>query len=87
MIINILEGEDLTLATAAVKGESWHSEKTLTVYNLREWLDSDFDVLAAANRGGFLLHEYGGTVKYQNDQNEKRKKLEQEVAEFTKSRK
>ncbi len=74
------------LAIAKEAGDEWHTGNTYTVFNLEEWLKSDsFEDLLAANRGGFLKNEYGGTVLYQRDKVAKRKQLEAQIQEFKRS--
>lgn len=73
---------DTLLATSKESGNEWHTGNTYSVFNLQEWLESDFDDLLATNRGGFLKPEYGGTVQYLRDRDQKRQRLEAEVKEF-----
>ena len=71
-----------SVAIAAPGGDDWHAGHTVSVFNLQEWLEEDFDTLVGANKGGFLKAEFGGTVLYKKDQIAKRAKMQKEIEEL-----
>lgn len=81
------EYKNLVIVTASAVGlESYYESKPFAVYNLDEWMEADFANLEGANQGGFLRKDgqMGGTILYPKDQDQKRKRLEQEVSDYTK---
>jgi hypothetical protein len=90
-IIDAHNGEykGLVLATTTVTGgEMWHDGSApLKIQNLQEFCEVEFSTLAAANRAGVLTADYGGHVRYLKEAEAKRKRIETEVAEYTKSKK
>lgn len=76
------EYRETVLATAKEADDSWNTGSVYSVPNLEEWITADWDDLRAANIGGFLKPEYGGTVQYLRDKDQKRQWLQAEVKEF-----
>lgn len=70
-------------AQAIERGDHFHTGKTWNIPNLQEWLEIDWDTLVSANQLGVLNAEYGGHIRFLKDQEQKRKRLEAEVAEYT----
>jgi hypothetical protein len=77
-----------TVLAIAMEGGEWYGANKYTVFNLQEWLESDFDDALAANTGNFLKRsgEYGGVIQSIKDKDQKRKKLEAEIKEFQKQK-
>ena len=74
---------NLVVAIGKDAGDSWNTGRTYEVKNLRDWLEVDIDTLIQANQMGVLTSDYGGHVKFLKDQEQKRKQLEAEVADYT----
>jgi hypothetical protein len=76
--------KSLVLATtSATGGETWHDGSApLKIPNLEEFKTVEFLTLVAANSAGVLTAEYGGHMRYLKDAEAKRKKIDEEVAEY-----
>ncbi|MGH9982987.1 MAG: hypothetical protein ACRD8W_03425 [Nitrososphaeraceae archaeon] len=78
---------NLVCCYALERGEHWNDGKTYNVTNLEEFYSVPHETLVQSNRAGVLSQDFGGHIRYLKDQEEKRKRLEVEVAEYTGSRK
>ena len=83
------EYKGLSLAIAQPGGsESWHGSATYSIYNIDEFLNSNFEDALAANRAGFLKDKAGRVVtegaveRYIMDKQAKREQAEKEFKEF-----